>query len=303
MLRAVARGDVTPAAPPPARRGVHPAACRPALATRNEQLVSLARDPGASHGCCARDPERHQCTQASDLMQRTFPTRPGRCRRPTAGQWGTRLTESTKRSMAARSLGSVVGALGAGQQVGEVGRQRGADAGGPLDGVGELRRVGGRQRDDRHARGAPSRRRRRCRPPCAGRPASRSSRSVADDRPASRRRRARRPGRRRRSTRGTWSASTSSRPLARNRCSCSAVQAAVAPVHLEQQALEVRRHLDVHARAERRHDLRRRHVAVVDEPGEDVVACSTRSPASRSARPSAGRSTRRARCRSCRSAR
>ena len=48
-------------------------------------------------------------------------------------------------------------------------------------------------------------------------------------------------------------------------------EATVAAVHLEQQPLEVRRHLDVHAGAERGHHRRGGHVVVVEEPLEDVV--------------------------------
>jgi hypothetical protein len=46
---------------------------------------------------------------------------------------------------------------------------------------------------------------------------------------------------------------------------------AVATVHLEQQPLEVARHLDVHAGAQRGHDGCRAHVVVVEETLEDVV--------------------------------
>ena len=49
-------------------------------------------------------------------------------------------------------------------------------------------------------------------------------------------------------------------------------QPSVAAVHLEQQPLEVRRHLDVHARAQRRARPRGSIMSsLVDEPGEDVV--------------------------------
>ena len=46
-------------------------------------------------------------------------------------------------------VGDRLGALGTVEEVGEVLGQRRADAGRPLDGVGELRRVGRRHRDDR----------------------------------------------------------------------------------------------------------------------------------------------------------
>ena len=51
--------------------------------------------------------------------------------------------------------------------------------------------------------------------------------------------------------------------------------AAVAVVHLEEQALEVRRDLDVHARAQRRDDVGGRHDPGRQEASEDVVAVGT----------------------------
>jgi hypothetical protein len=91
-------------------------------------------------------------------------------------------------------------------------------------------------------------------------------------------------------------------PVARNRPELLGGHPTVAPVHLEQQPLEVRRHLDVHARdsvgTTSRSTCRR-----LDEAGEDVVGVRADHESRRSARPSPGRSSRRARCRSCRWAR
>ncbi len=47
---------------------------------------------------------------------------------------------------------------------------------------------------------------------------------------------------------------------------------AVSLLQLEQQALEIARHLDIHARAEARFDAADGHGAVVDEAREDVIA-------------------------------
>ena len=78
---------------------------------------------------------------------------------------------------------------------------------------------------------------------------------------------------------------------------------AVAAEELEQEALVVRRHLDVHARAERRHDRLGDEVAALDPAGEDVVAVRRDDePLDRRAR-SAGRTSRRGCCRSCPTAR
>ena len=79
---------------------------------------------------------------------------------------------------------------------------------------------------------------------------------------------------------------------------------AVAAQQLEQQPLEVGRHLDVHRRA--RASGTTSSVSIVaggEEPGEDVVAVRRRRRAGRSAGPCAWPPSRRGRCRSCRSAR
>ena len=80
------------------------------------------------------------------------------------------MARSTWRWTATRSAGSDVVALVAVEQVGQALGQLGADAGGLLDGVGELGRVGRGQADHRHV-GVPRgwRGRRRCRRRCAGR--------------------------------------------------------------------------------------------------------------------------------------
>ena len=69
-----------------------------------------------------------------------------------SGQARGDVTRSTTASTAARSFGDAFRALRPVEEVGQVGRQRGAHAGGPLDGVGELGRVGGGERDRGHAR-------------------------------------------------------------------------------------------------------------------------------------------------------
>ena len=65
---------------------------------------------------------------------------------------------------------------------------------------------------------------------------------------------------------------TSTDPTPRKRASSVRRAGAVAAEELEQQAFVVRRHLDVHRRAERGHDPLRHQGAAVGPPGEDVVA-------------------------------
>ena len=93
-----------------------------------------------------------------------------------------RRGSSTKRSTAARSLGSTVIRSGSRHQRGKARRQRGALAGDRLHGIGELRRVRGGEHDARRRAGSArsascARRRRRRR--CAGRADSRSPPSRA----------------------------------------------------------------------------------------------------------------------------
>ena len=77
----------------------------------------------------------------------------------------------------------------------------------------------------------------------------------------------------------------------------------IAPVELEEQALEVRRDLDVHARAERGHDAARLQAAAREQARQDVVGVrADHEPLERQARTRA-RPSPRARCRSCRWAR
>ena len=133
-----------------------------------------------------------------------------------------------------------------------------AHPGGPLDGVGELGRVGRGQRDHgvlaRLQPGGAA-----CPSPCAGRSASRSPHGRGGSRRASRRRSSAPPGTRRRDPALAL--------LGIDRQPAGLAEAgellggarAVAVVDHPQHPLEVRRHLDVHRRAERRHDVRHRH--------------------------------------------
>ena len=102
---------------------------------------------------------------------------------------------------------------------------------------------------------------RRRRWPCAGRAPSPRRPACGGSRRSSRRRRTTSPGTCRRCTRSRWSPSMSSRPVDPEPAELLGGHATVAAVHLEQQPFEVRRHLDVHRRAQRRHDVTRGHVA------------------------------------------
>ena len=122
--------------------------------------------------------------------------------------------------------------------------------------------------------------RRRCRPPCAGRPGSRARMDVADDLSvsSSSSAAAAKPGHAEpRPRRGPGTASSARRA------------AAVAAEQLEQQPLVVGRHLDVHGRAEVGTTGSATSAPVGDPAGEDVVAVDADDQPVDRARPSARR--------------
>ena len=149
----------------------------------------------------------------------------------------------------------MLGALGALEQVGQVLGQRRADAGGLLDGVGELGRVGGGQRHHRVLAGRAT-----GPPPCPTAVCGSISIPVArvDAADLVERRVVVEAGRPERAVDPALALVGGDRRAARlaEPLQLLGGRPPVAPVQLEQQPLEVRRHLDVHARAERRHDRR-----------------------------------------------
>ncbi len=87
---------------------------------------------------------------------------------------------------------------------------------------------------------------------------------------ASRRRRTRRPRRARAAPRAA-AASSVSEPGLREAGELARGALGIASVELEEQPLEVRGDLDVHARAERGHDVARLHAAAREQARQDVV--------------------------------
>ena len=195
--------------------------------------------------------------------------------------------------------GDALEALGSLEEVGERRRQRRRDAGRALDCVRELGRVRGRQRDERRCRGAPVRARPAASPTRRVRVEQRAAPAVfAAHRPRASRVVERRGleelaegGQRR------WLEDERAGPREAGELALGAL--GIASVELEEQALEVRRDLDVHARAERRHDVAGLHAAAREQARQDVVGVGAdhealQRQADRRARPSP-----RARCRSC----
>ena len=181
---------------------------------------------------------------------------------------------ATKSSITARSSGSTLEVLRTVEEVGEAIGQRRTVAGRPLRPHRETSRGMRSTGDERHALCRALRRATRHRPRCAGR--AREARSVVV-RGIS----AGVSGHRCPPPRSLSRASLvapRSRPTARPRNRAAAPRSsAVTVVQLEQQPLEVRRHLDVHRRAHRRHDRLGR--CGRSRAGEDVVLVGGRSRA------------------------
>ena len=165
-------------------------------------------------------------------------------------------------------------ALGPAEQIGQVFGQRRTHAGGALDRIGELGRMGRGQRDHRNPGGLALPR---------GRHTHRRVRidehpglfvHIAHDGQSSVVVAARGAERRRDPTRVLigLDSHTTSRTELRHLLGRGP---AVAIVHLEQQTLEVGRHLNVHRRAERGHHTRRNHRLRIEEAREDVVGVGT----------------------------
>ena len=163
-----------------------------------------------------------------------------------------------------------MGALGAAEQIGQVLGQCRTHTGGALDSVGELGRMGSGQRDHRNPRCLSLTRGRHTNGRVridehAGRfehvPHSGQSSVVVAARGAERRCDP---------TRVLIGLDT--HPTSRTELRHLLGRGpAVAIVHLEQQTLEVGRHLNVHRRAERGHHTRRNHRLRIEEAREDVV--------------------------------